>query len=668
MITSGGMQGQLIRDKARVASFDIFDTVVTRRVGEPRAAFLLLGRRLQRAAEIDTSPHAFAKARTDAEIRTFGNAGGLDSSVTLRDIYAELGNALHWPLAQIEQVYQRELELESELLVAIPDGRRRVEVARQRGEQIAFISDMYLSADFLENMLRERDLFIDGDTLVVSNEVQASKATGRLWPLVLEQLHVFPHQLHHVGNDARSDGRTAQKAGISNEVIERNNPNRYERVLERHAEATDGLTSVLAGASRIARLDPPDPDRRALSDVAAGVVAPFVIGNLLWTLEVARKENLAALFFVARDGQVLCDVARALADRVGYKGELTYVYGSRQAWSLGGLTSRHADELNPIVPDSGDVDASLRQVLARIELTPEEISVPLSHAGFHRATWGRPLAAGQAATLRDVLTQDPDVSRLVRDNAKRSRDLVLGYLDQVGALTSEPIGFVDLGTGATLFNSLGAMLESVGQKPPMGFYFGLRSKIPDMGFGKPLTYVRNEDERVGFMNTPGLLTLVELACTADHGSVLGYQDVKGTVIPLFDEFGNEPVVDWGLPIIRQTVRRVAEEMLLQPDLIGTDGIDLRPAILDVFEEFWTSPSTEEAETWGAYPFEDGWGRQSYRHPIAEARGVVDAFRRQPYRHWWEQGASQLSGPLTRTAFQSRRAAKDLAGKVRRRLP
>ncbi len=666
-MTTGGSIEVPVR-AVRVASFDIFDTVVTRKVGEPRAAFLLLGRRLQAAGEIETSPHAFSKARTNAEIRAFRNAGGLDSSVSLRDIYTELANALHWPRVVTELIYERELELENELLVAIPDGRRRVERARERGERVVFVSDMYLPSSFLEQMLRDRDLFSDGDTLFVSNEVQASKATGRLWPLVLEELQVLPAQVHHVGNDARSDGRSAVKAGLSAEVVGENNPNRYELALEAHAEATDGLTSAIAGASRIARLDPPDPERRALSDVAAGVVAPFVIGNLLWTLEVARKENLSALFFVARDGQVLCDVARALAKRVGYTGDLTYVYGSRQAWSLGGLTHIRPDALAAVVPDSGDVDASLRQVLARLEITPEEIALPLSHAGFHRATWGRPIAAGQAVELRYLLTEHPDVSRLVRDNSKRARDLALGYLDQVGAITDAPIGFVDLGTGATLFNSLGAMLESIGQAPPMGFYFGLRSKIPDMGFGKPLTYVRDEDERVGFLKTPGLLTLVELACTADHGSVLGYEDVKGTVIPLFDQNGNEPVVDWGLPVIRQTVRRVAEEMLLEPDLVSAQGIDLRPAILDVFGQFWNSPTTEEAKIWGAYPFEDGWGKQSYRHPIAEARGVVDAFRRQPYRHWWEDGASQLSGPVTRTAFQSRRVAKDLAGKVRRRLP
>ena len=650
-----------------VGSFDIFDTVVTRKVADPRSAFLLLGRRLYSSREIDCSAHAFARCRTAAEVRAFRNAGGLDSPITLRDIYSELGNALHWSCDRTARIYQAELQLESELLITLPDGRDRVRRARDVGQKIAYVSDMYLPADFLEDMLRERGLFEDGDELIVSNEKRASKATGALWPLVLKDLHMFPNQVHHVGNDARSDGRTARKAGLTTEVIEQNNPNRYEKALEGHREATDGLTSALAGASRLARLDPPSRQHTALSNVAAGVIAPFVIGNILWTLEVARKENLSDLFFVARDGQVLCDVARELAPRVGYTGNITYVYGSRQAWSLAGITSDHVERLSAVIPDSGDVTASLRDVLARVELAPEEISLPLANLGFHRATWGRPLRDGQPAEIRRLLTEDAEVSRTMRDNAKRSRDLVLGYLEQVGAITDKPIGFVDLGTGATLFNSLASILHSVGQAPPLGFYFGLRSEAPDIGFGKPLTYVRDEDEHVGFLSTPGLLTLVELACTADHGSVVRYEDHDGVVVPIFDEDGNRPVVDWGLPIVRETVRRVAEELIVDPELVGVDGIDLRPAILDVFNLFWTSPTRAEAAAWGAYPFEDGWGNQSYRHPIAEARGVLDAVRRQPYRHWWEQGSAQLSGPVARTALESRRVVKDAAGKVMRRL-
>lgn len=650
-----------------VASFDIFDTVLTRRVAEPRSAFLLLGRRLVRNGEISCSSHAFARARTAAEQRMFRNFGGLDSSVTLWDIYGELANALHWSQARKERIYQEELQLEDELLVAMEDGVRRVERARLRNQRIAFISDMYLPSDVLERFLRDRDLMRDGDVLIVSNELEASKATGSLWPKAIELLGVSADQIVHVGNDQRSDGRTAEKAGLRTHTLPQNNPNRYEVALEAHAEETDGLSSALAGASRLARLDPPDPTRSAIADVSAGVIAPFVIGKLLWTLEVAKKEGLEKLFFVARDGQLFCDIAEVLAPQVGYTGEICYVYGSRQAWSLGGLRAVTEETLKPMLPDAGDVQATLRDALMRLHLTPEQISVELVHAGFHRNLWDRALSSQDTARLRQFLARDPDVRRALRDEAKLARELALGYFDQVGMITDQPIGFVDLGTGATLFNALSTMLDSVGQEPPLGFYFGLRSNVADIGYGKPMAFMRDEDLGMGYLKTPGLLTLVELACTAPHGSVCGYEDQGGTVMPVLCPDGNQEVVDWGLDLIHETVRRVAHELELSPDLIGTDGIDLRPAILDAFDLFWESPTRAEAVAWGDYPFEDGWGTAAVRHPIAERQNFVGAIKGGPHRHWWEGGASQLSGPLVRKAIESRRVAKDLAGKVIRRL-
>ncbi len=651
----------------RIASFDIFDTVLTRRVADPRSAFLLLGRKLASSGHITCSSHAFARARTGAEQRMFRNSGGLDSSVNLRDIYDELGSSLHWSASTTDAVYQKELELEDELLVVVESGLSRVHRARQRGQLVIFVSDMYLPSDVLEGFLRDREIMQDGDIVIVSNEYSASKATGALWPKLFAELGVRASQLTHVGNDQRSDGRSARKAGLNAEVLAVNNPNRYEVALEAHAEETDGLSSALAGASRLARLNPKDPTRPEITDVSAGVVAPFVIGKLLWTLSVAKKEGLSELFFVARDGQILRDVAEILAPQVGYEGDLTYVYGSRQAWVLGGLTTVSETSLSAILPSSGDVKVTLREALARLELAPEEISVPLSHGGFHRATWDRLLTDETTSTLRQFLTADPDSRRAVEHAIKGSRELVLTYLEQVGAVTNEPIGFVDLGTGATLFNALAGMLQSVGQAAPIGFYFGMRENVPDIGFGKPMTYLRDEGQRLGHLKTPGFLTLVELACTADHGSVTGYEEVDGKIQPTFCEDGNDAVISWGLSHIHDTVRSVAEELLLDPDLVGVDGIDLRPAILDAFSLFWNSPTKQEAAAWGTYPFEDGWGDNAFRHPIAARQGFIDALRRPPHRHWWDGGASRLSNPITRKAMESRHMAKHLVGKVQRRI-
>ena len=65
----------------RVASFDIFETVLVRRVGDPEALFLCLGQRLQARHYLRSlhatgrrpiSPEAFAHARHEAHRRAHG--------------------------------------------------------------------------------------------------------------------------------------------------------------------------------------------------------------------------------------------------------------------------------------------------------------------------------------------------------------------------------------------------------------------------------------------------------------------------------------------------------------------------------------------------------------------------------------------------------------------
>jgi len=627
--------------------------------------FLLLGSRAIARGLISSSAHAFAQARTSAEVLAFRNAGGLDSSVTLHDIHREVADALELSVGQMNLLIDLELDLEREMLVPLPAAAARVSAARVAGRSIMYVSDMYLSGEFLRATLKRYGLFEDNDLLFVSNELQRSKATGALWKHIRS---LYPtSDIVHCGNDPISDGRQARRAGVRSVVLDDYNLNRFERKLEEHHESTDGLASALAGASRIARLDPAEPARQSLVDVAAGVVAPFVIGNVLWTLRTAKKQGIKKLFFVARDGKVLSEVARTLAPKVGYTGDLEYIYGSRQAWCLASYSPETPLALDALVPAGSDIDATLREVLSRMHLAPEDLVGQFAQV-FPAPTWDRCLDHESSAKLRALLSEDPDLSAVLNDRSKTARDLVLGYLSQVGAITDEAIGFVDLGTGASLYNALSAIVGTVGQAPPTGFYFGLRAKLPAAPFGRPLTYVRNEERGLGYLRTPGLLTFVELACTADHGSVVGYRDDgTGTIIPVFSNDDNRAVVEWGLPLVHETVGRVANELILDDSLIGSDSIDLRPAILDVFEVFWKNPTPEEAAAWGAYPFEDGWGEQAQRNCLAARRSIHHALGQQPHRHWWNGGARQLSGPVVRVAFDARDKLQAVQKKVNKRL-
>lgn len=653
-----------------VETFDIFDTVLTRRVGDPRAAFLQLGQRLASKGLISCSPESFSRQRTAAEKRAFANAGGLDSSVTLWTIYNEMRTSLGIDNTVHGKLIAEELDLETDLLVPMRDGVRRVAEARAAGYEVAFVSDMYLPSWFLRQTLENHGLIEHGDQLLVSCEFQASKATGALWPHVLETLDVLPGQVHHTGNDLKSDVKSPRKAGIRATLVPAGNLNRYERELESFAFETDGLTSLLAGASRRVRTEAEGFDSgrdEILRDVSAGVIAPFVISNVLWILRQAMESQTEKVYFIARDGQVMLDVARELAPKIGFTGELHYLYGSRSAWLLPSLTDLDDDKLCSAVPLDGDVDdATIHVIMHRFGLEPEALGEHLERVGFPASTWHTPLTRQQCTELRDALRNDDAISAAIFELADNARALMLRYLEQNGVITQAPIAIVDQGTGSTLFNALSSVLQTVGQRPPQAFYFGLRTDAGDQGFGHPETFIRNEIDRSGYLETPGLLTLVEMACTADHGSVTGYVEVDGVVEPTLSAERNDLVVDWGFDTMRAAIAATARELCSTPFELAPH-VDLRPAALAVFGLFWISPTRAEAQAWGTYPFEDGWAGDTVNLPIAERQGVAATVRSQPHRHWWNGGAEALSAPLPRTMLRSRAQLVSVTRKVARRL-
>ena len=648
----------------RVTSFDVFDTLLARRVGSPKSAFLLLGHRLRDLEVISCTAESFSRQRHAAEARSFANAGGLDSPTSLRTIYDELAMSIGLTPDEITAAIKIEIELEHDLLVSVPAGVAKLKAARRRGDRIVFVSDMYLPSSEIRSLLAEHDLFLNGDELFVSNEVQASKATGALWPVVLDHLDVRADRVTHIGNDKRSDHRKARSAGMRTRPFPEGNLNRFEEVLESHAAETDGIASLLAGASRLARLSTPKTNC-ALRDVAAGVVAPFVVGYVLWVLRRAIDDGVEKVYFVARDGQLLLDVARVLAPKVGYGGEMHYLYGSRQAWMLPSLVEVTPESVESIAPDKGDVDVvTVRTIMHRLGIEPEEARAVLTSNGFDASGWDTPMAATDCQRLRAAVLANGDLhTELVEIAAVRRADMVQ-YLDRCGVITDKRIALVDLGTGATLHNYLAKVLSTVGQEPPTSYYFGLRREAIDVGFGLPATYVRDEQSGTGLLSTPGWLTLVEMACTADHGSVLGYErSGDGIVEPSLAAESNELVTEWGLQAVQEVVIAVASHLRFDRN-IDPLRVDLRPAAFAAFQEFWERPTAAEARRWASYPFEDGWSGDPVHLTLAAPQGIGTALRSQPHRHWWKAGARAMSRPVPRAMMRARHEALGLYRKLR----
>ncbi len=176
-------------------SFDIFDTLLKRKVSHPSDVFALVGERYKNTE--------FKNKRIMAEKVARKHVSG--EEVTLEDIYKELGD-------EYEDYKRYELQTEIELLSANPPLYEVYQYCREQGKHIIITSDMYLPESFLNKILHKNG--IEYERCFVSSEYGVQKITGNLFRKELEVLHISPSEIIHIGDSIRADAIGAWRAGI----------------------------------------------------------------------------------------------------------------------------------------------------------------------------------------------------------------------------------------------------------------------------------------------------------------------------------------------------------------------------------------------------------------------------------------------------------------------
>lgn len=632
--------------KHAVASFEVFDTAITRIAGSPETAFLLLGRRLAYLELINCTPETFARLRVSAERRAQNNIG---PGMTLSDIYAELDFPLQLTDRQKASLMRQEQLLQSDLIRPVPFTLTRIRHLRQRGHKIVFVSDVHLPTEFTEQLLMACKLWEPGDRCYLSSEHGKSKASSDLFRQLLQVEEISPKEVTHLGNDIGADLKAPRRVGIDAELFEQGNLNRYEQILDSHAWATEGLSSVMAGASRLARLTIPASSDHQVSvrDVTAGVVAPLLVGYLLWVLRRAKELELNCLYFLSRDGQILLQMARQLASALNLEIELRYLYASRMSWNQ--ATMETLDEHWIWSPLSRS--CSLERLFSRLAIAPHEIAFSLAKFGFSEADWTRSLDRTEMELLKSLLSEEP-VESLAFSKARQKRSVLELYFKQEGLLEGTRNGIVDLGWAGSMYEASSRLRKGLNMEPLVGLYFGKnRSPAIDRGSDSLEAYFFDERANQGILNND-VKDALEVFCSADHGTVIGFEHAAGSqVSPVLKSNVNQRVIDWGLPILRDTAECFVGNLILKPEFVNPFA-DVRQATAQAFEAFWSAPTPTEARVWGSLPWEyhlpsEGdepptWARRyGWRH-------VLELYKQRRFprshRHEWVHG-SLMQSPL-----------------------
>jgi FMN phosphatase YigB (HAD superfamily) len=657
--------------KVSHASFDVFDTLLMRVVGDPRDVFLFLGYRLRRLGLIECSPEVFAHQRVLAESRAHAIAG---CHPTLEQIYREWLHGMNHSEQSAEALASAELALEDEFLIPVPGALALVDEARAQGCQIVFVTDTNMSAGFIASVLSKQGFYRQGDRVFASCEVRVDKARGLMFPYVAKALKAVPGALRHHGNSAVADVRNAKLSGWQIRHRGQANLNRYERSLADDHFATSGLSSLFAGCSRFARLSQgADTERqKTIVDVTAGVMAPMLVAWMIWLLRRAIRDGVRRLYFVSRDGEVLLEIARRLLPLIEGPLELRYLYVGRQSLLLAGSPQAALRDLLRS-PTTRLVDVA--ESLGLTQETLQEV-LPSSLRSFD--AWTRPLSAQDREELQEALSRARELLEQASHNA---RAILTDYLAQEGWSVQEPLAVIDVGWRASMAGTLGeALRHSSLRMPDKFYYFGLGNDAHqiagEMMVPRLDAWFYDDASRRGHL--PYLIatsSLVEMFCAGSHGSVMGYERVAGGVRPKLRS-PVSPMQEWGLPLMRSTTVAFVEQLVrvLPADREpGTLDVDLRHSIRRTMELFWLSPTRTEVEYWGTYPVQANF-TNTVVLPLAErisVQRVLRALSRGSFRfrsnHAWPRGTELASPFPVRQLLQGIAALRGGNGRLRRRL-
>lgn len=484
----GGLQAwlrpRLQERQVRVVSLDIFDTLLAR-VDSPeqvqRAVCRVLAKHL--GGGLKTEAVWQARQQAERELREQAAAQGHDYECRFRELVARWVGCLRARQDSALEAFiiQTELDLESLALYVKPGAAELLAWLDKYDVRLFAISDMYLDGDLLKRLLADKGLLDYFEQVYVSADSLQCKYSGRLYQAVAKEKGLAPASWVHVGDNPESDRRAACLQGIQGIWL-------YEKPEQRRIEG-QRLSARMAQRGSIwsgryffsvvgQRLQVQEPERddfyfRYGRDVLGAAFSTFMLG----LQERLQQKPVDKVLFVARDGYLFQQMYPYLE---GDTPPDEYVYLSRKvitaASTAEGLTQAQAQ-----VAFYNPKQQGLRSVCKVYGLPEAELQPLAQRHGF--ADFAEPLTNWHDPRLLAFLA-DEAVQACIRPVGRQHRQLLEGYLEQVGFFAQQRLALVDIGWNGTVQKFLKQAFGHRADFPVVhGYYFAFVPKMYN-DFGK----------------------------------------------------------------------------------------------------------------------------------------------------------------------------------------
>lgn len=590
---------------AKVVSFDVFDTLVTRRVATPTDVFVLMADRAP-FADIAISAAAFAHARRLAEhdARVAAATAHGSAEVTLHDIHTALAARLGLDASRVDVMVHAEQQLELDLCEAHPTLQAWFTRAVREGKAVWCISDTYHTRDFVRRLLTHCGYDMQRVCVMASSEARCSKGEGRLFAQTLQQQQVAPADVLHIGDHDVADDEIPASLGMHTVL--------HPWASARSTDAGNGTAGdalVLGLAARAARChEPPPPFWWRFGYSVAG---PLLSGFALWLARQFEADGIDRAYFLLRDGEILRDVYHAVLGS-GSHIPTALLESSRRAFALPAYDAQRPSLLAQLTVSENP--RPVREFFTRVGLSASAFSKEIAAAGF----------SGPEAIVtpddRDAerrlahLMRTPTVVAALRARARDERHLLFEYLEQEGVLAGGRVAFVDVGWNATIQRSLVAALDTEKRQQLVhGYYIGSRAPAhAGMQHGTVRGYLFEAGEPVDRARTiMRLPQLLEFVCSTTRGSLHAFARENGRVVPVHGPVDHDEAQQEAHHAMRTGVMAFAHAFAEARETFVVR--DVHPAAaMHRLAGLIESPTFEQAQQVGAIRHGDGLGANRSR--------------------------------------------------------
>lgn len=509
----------------KLYSFDIFDTLISRKVLDPIGIHYYVKEQIEKS-DLDYPEYFvknYPKIRRSAELnvreyynRTKIERDSLKVEIQFDEIFQRIQDVYNLNKKQIEFLKKQELEIELDNVIPLPDRINEIKELLEKGEEVILVSDMYLPEDFIKKMITKADPILGKLDLYLSSSYGYQKADRTLYVEVYKKYGKEYDFLKwiHTGDNPKSDNTMPRKMYIENHRVNPIEFNDYEQDLVNQLQTYD---SYLIAAS-MARFREKHPNMK--EQFVYSYIALLFVPYVEWALNNAKKDGDEAIYFVSRDGHQLKRIAEVINEKEKLNLDLKYIYASRKTWRI------------PSFIDNIDVDfwgqghgnfsevTTFKKLLKALNLDEakfDEIFPELENIKSLKKYTTKDMIG-----FTEVFKSSKKYEEYLLNYAKELRESVCGYLEQE-IDKNKQFSLVEYwGRGYTQENFTRLWDHIVGKEEPSKFYYS-RSTLPSDKLNIRYNYVVNPEAQQ---------FIESFFAVIDYKSITGYEKVANNWKPI----------------------------------------------------------------------------------------------------------------------------------------